>query len=80
MAKKRISIIVSTALLAAMAIAFAVLILLLVVPSSLPSSYSFAFGVSRLTVNLLAFILVIGLLAVVFVLYRALISRGHRKT
>jgi hypothetical protein len=80
MVKKRISIIVSTALLAAMAIAFAVLILLLIVPSTLPSSYSFAFAVSRRAVNLVAFILVIGLLAVVFVLYRALISRGHRKT
>ena len=80
MTEKRIPIIVSTAVLAVMAIAFAVLILMLVVPSGLNTSFAFAFAVSRRTVNLVAFILVISLLAVVFILYRALISRGHRKT
>ena len=80
MFNKRIPIIVSTVLLAAMAIAFAALILMLVVPPSLNNSFAFAFAVSRRTVNLVAFILVIGLLAVAFIVYRALISRSHRKT
>jgi hypothetical protein len=79
MAKKRIPIIVSTAVLAAMAIAFTVLILMLVVPLSLNTTFVFAFAMSWRTVSLVAFFLVIGFLAVVFILYRALISGGRRK-
>lgn len=78
MDRKKITTVVSTAVLAALAIAFAVLLLMLVGPLSYHTS--FAWSVSRRTVYLLAFLLVTGLVGVVFILNRVLNTRRQKKT
>lgn len=79
MVNKRIPLVVFTALLGAMAIAFATFILWLIVRANLNTMFSFSFVVRR--VSLVVLILGIALFAVVvFILYRVLSSRRHRKT